>query len=239
MSTHVRPPIVRDGLIAYYDAANIKSYPGTGITWSDLSGNSIHGTLVNGPVYNSGNVGSFSFDGVNDYVDCGSSASTNFGTGLFTVGVWFKTNTTIRRTVISRFDYSTGIERGYYVDVMANGKVRAAFETTPSNYRVVDSSVVVNDNRFHYVVFVRSATTTAGLYVDGVWQGSNTLFAGSPSNVDAVTALLTIGRLFDYQTPTFSSYWIGSIGSIQMYNRVLTQAEVTQNYEAHKNKFGI
>ena len=49
MSIYGGPEIVTDGLVLHLDAANSKSYPGTGTSWFDLSGSNNHGTLVNGP----------------------------------------------------------------------------------------------------------------------------------------------------------------------------------------------
>ena len=70
--------IVTDGLILYLDAANKKSYPGSGTVWSDLSGNANTGTLTNGPTFDSSNNGSINFDGTDDLVECSSISSTNF-----------------------------------------------------------------------------------------------------------------------------------------------------------------
>tara|TARA_B100001989_G_scaffold225975_1_gene181324 strand:+ start:2271 stop:2888 length:618 start_codon:yes stop_codon:yes gene_type:complete len=67
------PRIVRDGLVLYFDAANTKSYPGSGTTWYDLSGNERHGTLINEPTFQSHNLGCFQFDGTNDRVSFDST----------------------------------------------------------------------------------------------------------------------------------------------------------------------
>ena len=72
------PQIVKSGLVLHLDAANPKSYPGTGTTWSDRAGNLNggvvnNGTLVNGPSFSSANMGSIGFDGSNDYVDMSTS----------------------------------------------------------------------------------------------------------------------------------------------------------------------
>ena len=69
MSTRYNPSIVRDNIVQYLDAANTKSYPGSGTSWTDISGKSNNGTLTNGPTFDSGNKGSFGFDGSNDYVN--------------------------------------------------------------------------------------------------------------------------------------------------------------------------
>lgn len=79
------PDIVPDGLVLALDAANIKSYAGSGTIWNDLSGNNNSGSLVNGPTFNSANGGSIVFDGVNDYVSLSSAVNTNTS---FTLGFW-------------------------------------------------------------------------------------------------------------------------------------------------------
>jgi hypothetical protein len=62
------PRIVRDGLVLYLDAANIKSYPGSGTTWFDLSGNGYNGVIANGPVFQNTFLGAINCDPVNDLV---------------------------------------------------------------------------------------------------------------------------------------------------------------------------
>ena len=74
MAFNYSPRIIQDGLVLYLDAANTKSYPTTGTTWSDLSRRGNNGTLTNGPTFNSSNGGIIVFDGINNYVDFGSSA---------------------------------------------------------------------------------------------------------------------------------------------------------------------
>ena len=80
--------IITDGLVMHLDAAQLRSYPTTGTTWTDLSGNGNNGTLINGPTFNSGNGGSIVFDGVNDYVTGFNSISINT-TSSFAIEFWF------------------------------------------------------------------------------------------------------------------------------------------------------
>ncbi len=83
------PNIITNGLILELDAANRKSYPGSGTTWTDLSGNGNTGTLTNGPTFSSANGGSIVFDGVDDYVNCGNASSLNFErTNSFSFCFW-------------------------------------------------------------------------------------------------------------------------------------------------------
>ena len=80
MAISYNPRIVTDGLVLALDAGNPKSYPGSGTTWTDLSGNGNNGTLTNGPTYSSANGGSIVFDGVDDYAEI-TDSSNNFDLG--------------------------------------------------------------------------------------------------------------------------------------------------------------
>ena len=87
------PSLVLSGLTLCLDAANTKSYVGSGTTWTDLSGNSNTGTLTNGPTYSSANGGSIVFDGTNDYATISFNSVFNVTSNPFTVIVWNKKNT--------------------------------------------------------------------------------------------------------------------------------------------------
>ena len=75
MAFSYSPKIVTDGLVLYLDAANNRSYPGSGTTWTDLSRGGNNGTLTNGPTFNGANGGSIVFDGTNDFIDCGNASN--------------------------------------------------------------------------------------------------------------------------------------------------------------------
>lgn len=237
------PAIVKDGLVLYLDAGSPNSfYPLTaGTTWKDISGLANNGTLTNGPTYDSANGGSIVFDGTDDFILGPSSTNLNFGTENYTLNAWFKTNTSVRRTILSRFDYNgTGtIERGYYIDVLATGKIRTAFESNGANYRVTDSNTSVNTNVYFYVSVTRTNATTINVYINGVFETSNTIILGTPSNIDVVTAPFSIARVATYQTPIGLNNFIGDIPSVQIYNRALSAQEVLQNYDATRARFGL
>jgi len=74
MATNYNPKITTDGLVLCLDAANPKSYPGSGTAWFDISGNSRNGTLTNSPTFSSSNQGYFSFDGTDDFVSITDTA---------------------------------------------------------------------------------------------------------------------------------------------------------------------
>jgi hypothetical protein len=86
MAVNYSPKIITDGLVLYLDAANTRSYPGSGTVWSDLSRGGNNGTLRNGPTFNSGNGGSIVFDGVNDYASFPNN--TNLDNQKITMENW-------------------------------------------------------------------------------------------------------------------------------------------------------
>jgi len=87
MSSFGGGEIVTNGLVLALDAANVKSYPGSGTAWADKSGLNNNTTLTNGPTFNSGKGGYIVFDGQNDYGDCGL-ASAGSASGNVTFGGW-------------------------------------------------------------------------------------------------------------------------------------------------------
>ena len=83
---------ISNGLVHLVDASNMKSFPGAGTTWFDLSGNNRNGTLNNGLLWGAGNGGAISFDGSNDYVSFPNDIYSTLTTTTFSV--WFYLNGT-------------------------------------------------------------------------------------------------------------------------------------------------
>ena len=128
MAASAGPDIVEDGLVLYLDAGNEESYPGTGTTWKDLSGNGNDGTLTNGPTFSGDNTGGITFDGSNDYVDCGDIDITS----SFTLSVWFKGNPTGHGNycgILNKSNNNNFGNYGLYGDISSN-YVRFGFLNT-------------------------------------------------------------------------------------------------------------
>jgi len=231
------PKIVTSGLVLCLDAANKRSYPGTGTTWTDLSGNSNNGTLTNGPTFSAGNMGSISFDGTNDYIDTANSTGLNFTNTTGTISLWFKTSTSFpsQAFLIAKNMDSTG---GWGVLIDSTGT--PYFEAKNSGggasafYRYVNK--VCNDGIWHNVVSVFTTSTTVvgnntvSLYLDGGLangaQTQVTVYGGNTAGT------VQIGRR------STGLYYSGNISSVQIYNIGLTATEVLQNYNATKSRFG-
>lgn len=186
--------IVRDGLVLHLDAANVKSYSGSGTVWNDLSGNGNDGTLTNGPLYSAGNNGYFTFDGSNDFIST-NNYSLDFGTDSFTLAIWFKTsNNTQRGKIINKGQsgsFPVGA-KGYSLRFYD----RVRFDVTDGSNSVVVNTVNVNDipnNTWKYLVGVCDrASGNQLVYIDGIFNNSASITYGSISNPDAE---LTIGNL--------------------------------------------
>jgi len=222
MAVGYNPSIVSDGLIFYLDAANKRSYSGSGLTANGLVGG-IGGTLVNGVGFGATNNGYFNFDGTNDYINVPSITSIS---GDFSVLVWFRTSTSNGNTArLVDFDYINGFWLG-----------RSGGGGNPINWGggIKESSdpygifLPFADNEWHLISSVRSSTTHY-IYKDNL--------IASTSNTVSGTAL-TSSQLFIGAVPPGAPF-NGNIGQVQIYNRALTEQEILQNFNATRFRYGI
>ena len=111
MSFHHSPKIVTDGLVLCLDAADKNSYPGSGTTWTDLSGNG-NATMVNSPVFSSTHPSSFSFDANTEYFSLTNNNEMSM-TGNVTLISWFKQPTTgyPHQTTLCTFNHNQATSR--------------------------------------------------------------------------------------------------------------------------------
>ncbi len=215
------PSHVTSNLVLYLDAGNASSYAGSGTTWTDLSGNSRNATLTN-VTYSAANSGSLVFNGstsigvINDTV-------INRYTNNFSVEVWYTTsNNTPRllRTGASTSGFNFG-----------------SFTSTPTKFKVtkygkVDLFVgsIPQNTAWHQAVLVYSSTGGVKVYVDGALNETN----ANTVNLNATAwTYLEIGR----SEGTGSHN--GNIGIVRYYNAVLSDADVLQNFNANKARYGL
>ena len=227
------PNIITDGLVLALDAANVKSYPGAGTAWNDLSGNNNHGELVNGPTYDSANGGSIVFDGVNDYVKV-----TNCVNALpqdITIELWLKGTT-------AAFDSALEIGQGgssIANELVARGSNGASnylqyltyyekTDLTTNNFIAVTpgNGMPISPTQFSQHVIWLKGNGTSGTYLNG------SLF------VNNVTPT-SFNRWYITYTDLYFGFGIENISAIKIYNKVITSEEVLQNYNATKARFGL
>lgn len=218
-------PIVTNGLVLHLDAGNPASYPGTGTTWTDLSGNNNNGTLVNGVGYNSTNGGSLVFDGVNDNI---TFTSNPLLANQITAEVWVNLNSTtpngtawiLGREGSYRLIYSSGslswvcstVNNGWYT---TGTNISTSISSTSGIYHVVGTY-----NGANIQIYVNGALRTTGSSISGniLTNGSYNLFRSDAGNVD---------------------YGKGNLYAHRIYNRALTAQEIQQNFNALRGRFGL
>ena len=212
------PPIVTDGLVLNLDAGFVSSYPKTGTTWRDLSGNGNNGTLVNGPTFSSNGGGSIVFDGSGKRI----TLPTPFGqTGFITVSVWYKRNDSVSSTSW-RTIFATTSTNIHHLIFQQTSVILGIFDGGFRSFGYVPP----NDSNFHNYTVIYQNAVNASLYVDGVFI--------STVNTSLNFSTSPIGSIGNWSG---GNYWVGIISQTLIYNRALTQQEITQNYYAGLQRF--
>ena len=228
------PRIVTNGLVLYLDAGNNKSYPGSGNTWFDLSGNNNNGTLTNGPTFSSSNGGSIVFDGVDDVC----ISSNNMGiTGDInaTLSVWvnFITISSAWNCQIMFGDPFT-VRGGFAIFEGADAGAGGLFLGFYGGKGAYITSVVTT-NTWYNIVATKSSgiisSSNTKLYLNG--NALSLTFNCIGETVNAQNNKLRVCN--DQADETGNS----NIALAMAYNRALSATEVAQNYNALKARFGL
>ena len=168
MGISAGPDIVEDGLVLCLDAANIRSYPGTGTTWTDLQGSN-NGTLENGPTFDSSNAGNIVFDGSDDRVDLPSSIVTSFP---LSICAWTRSTGSSSMRVVAISDDNTSNTR-LAISFFGGGLYYIIKGGTGTAVNSMGKASV-NDNTWHYIVGTSSSSSDHKFYFDGSLEASST-----------------------------------------------------------------
>jgi len=212
--------IVTENLTLQLDASNASSYPGSGTTWFDLAGTQQNITLVNSPTYTAAAPSYFTFNGSNQR---GSGTGAVLSSTTYTKSVWFYLNAYVDNNLVSS---ETG---GHYMFFGGGNKLYSGnsnWAGFPTNFPSVASFSL---NTWYNATITFNTTDGMKLYINGSLDSSyttiKTAFTGDGStNIASYGA----GNLLN-----------GRIAKVYCYNRSLTAAEVLQNYNADKAKFGL
>lgn len=221
------PRIITDGLVLCLDAANSKSYPGSGTTWTDLSGNGNNGTLINGVGYDSSSGGSLVFDGVDDY----ASGVITLGTTNVSVNCWVNISTTSNKGAFFKIGGgATGYALGVGNNTMDNNgnEIIGLFP----GVRWFDTNTNYGTG-WKYATLVLNSSSVPSIYLNSVLIGSY-----SGTNPNTPTGFYYVGRNFGDE-PGGARAFNGNIAKVSIYNRALTSQEIQQNYLATKSRFGL
>lgn len=224
------PRIVIDGLVLCLDAGNKKSYPGSGTTWTDLSGKGKNATLVNGPTYSNGSI---VFDGTDDIVQI-----TSFNQNLYHLNCWLYFNSTITNSSSNTgfFNYTSpagqpGVNFGGSTGLTSGERLTIFYENPSSTfYRTAITEdissgwncISFNWNGSSYDIYINSLSKT-------------TTFGTSTGHVPLISAT---DLIFGYGYSN-SFKFTGNIAQVSVYNRALTASEIQQNFNALRGRFGI
>jgi hypothetical protein len=208
------------------DAGWANSYGGSGTNWNDLTASNIDATLVNGPGFSSDGGGSIDFDGTNDYANLG----TFFNYQNFTIGLWVNPD---------------GSQQTY-ADIIDNN------HTGVQNWVLQQN--VSNLNQYEFAVFgsefqtslsgLFTLTTDEWVYLTFTFDGTN---LRSYRNGVQFSTGAALGTTINYSNQYFrisqwgggGRFWNGQMGMLHVYNTALSSAQVLQNFNATKARFGF
>ena len=221
------PNIVTDGLVLALDPGSERSYDGT-TTWNDLSSTKSVYTLNNGVTYQSINGGVFDFDGVDDYAST-SSAPLSAGATAYSIEAVFKANSTGTQVIWEQG--STAQIAGKRVCMILLSTGTGGFNGQNADFQ---TSVNYSINTwYNWLITVDTSLSSnkIKIYVNGVLSAQ-----GNPSaTLNAGADGARVGNKLSNSTEDFD----GNIALVRAYNRVLTAAEVLQNFNAQKSRFGL
>lgn len=204
--------IVRNGLVLHLDAASPWSYPRSGPTWFDRSGNGRDGTLQNTPTYNSANGGFLSFDGSNQRVVSSLPTLTKH-----TTSIWFRTFNTAgsEKQILDSNDI-------FGMSIVSN---KFHSYTGVSNF---SNQTVVNNVWYNWVVTcTNSPSNSLKFTINGVVDGDfSSYYQITGPTISIAYSIGTNGR-----------HLTADIGAFSVYNRALSATEIAQNYNALKSRY--
>lgn len=229
------------GLVMHLDAGNTTSYPNSGTTWTDISGNGNHGTLQNGVTFNNTNDASLVFDGVNDFFVTNTNLDLS-NTDKLTIQIIMRTAQT-NLGIIMEHSVDWNINNAFGI-LHNNSSTKTQFTDhnngSKQGYNISNSGVFINDNNWHLF----SATTDRSLnasnqnliYIDDN-AANQTIFNSNYLNDNSGN--FGSHKLYLSGRAGSAMFFNGSVAQVLIYNRVLTAAEIQQNFNAVKLKYGL
>lgn len=241
MAFYRGPKIITDGLIMYLDAANTKSYSGTGTSWYDRSGNGNYGTLTNGPTFNSSNSGSIVLDGINDYVSVNTLLSSLIDDNSLTVNIFVNINEPTLSTaggLLCNQKYTSESDPGGFGFVITSSGLIAVnltkvISSVATSYEVISSFTMNRQQYALYTFTYNSGSKTIITYKNGIQQASSTdiNYAWTKNTRPTFIGINSQGG--------WGTYYKMNITQVSIYNRDLSPTEILQNYNATKTRFGL
>ncbi len=232
--------IVTNGLVLNLDPSKENSYPGIGNTIFDLSGSGNTGTLINGPTFSGLNSGTLLFDGSNDLISLGTRPNIDGYQLPITLSGWFYLNSLSgNKSILGIYNGVSTIYNYLRIDsatfrffLSIDGVLYPGINQ--GQYQYFDYSTQLLASRWYNFAVVVGGTLTSPtltMYINAVSQ------TFSPVNLKSSVTLNQDYRIGANQFN--SEFFNGYIAQVQIYNRTLSAAEIQQNYNATKGRFGL
>ena len=241
MSFNYSPKIVTDQLILSVDAANTNCYTPSASTLRELTAVNT-GSLVNGVGYSSSNLGAWTFDGIDDYIDLGTRLPSLGLTYPMSIDIWFKptavAGTGGRGIFSGAINPVNNVYAGLSLVLVLPGyeiavQIGDGVSNGSTNRRSLTTAQFVNSGAWNHVVATASVGPVFEVYINGLLTSGTTSGSGGP---------LSWGTNATAQIAGYAGYpdeLTGSVASVKFYNKKLSASEVLQNYNALKTRFGI
>jgi hypothetical protein len=223
-------PIVTDNLVLAVDAGNVVSYESGSTTTYSLTG-SLNGSLINGVGYLPNNGGTWDFDGTDDYLNFSVPSALNFtSSDAFSTEAWINWDGGAQPNNAGHIIGKTyGNYRTFFINSINPGIISFRLGLNTLN---CDTPSIISANTWYQVVSTFNPSTfTSKVYVNGVERASNT---NVNINWSATNGNFQIGN-----SPGENYYFNGKITNGRVYNKTLTPEEVSQNFNAQRQRFGI
>ena len=227
MKPRFEPRITKSGLVGNWDAGDPECYVG-GDTCKDTA-NGTEATLEGGIIFNSANGGYWEFDGTDQYIQC--STDSILQPQSFSVEAWVYDDQTVNNLPLVAWAGAASPTAGWpavWTSYLNQGPMIYMDQWGGADFRYFDATAarVVG---WHHVVFTYTYDdiTTGAFYVDGVSQSVSSTYDDTKASTDTCRIGLSRGY-----------YYKGSMGLVRIYDRALSVAEILDNYNKTKGRFG-
>jgi len=211
---------VNSGLVLFLDASNPNSYTSGSSTWNDISGYGTNMTLLNSPTFNSDNGGFITFDNVDDFGYINVTSGNLLGNVNISMELWIKNPS---GNFAMNGQYGSYFSSGFY----SGGLLKNSGGAVGPNWTSTSSWQ-------QWVAVWDQTLNQTRLYVNGTLTGISSNTFWSPST----GGKLVFGGGANVNG-SYSKEGSMDIAIYRFYNKVLTQSEITQNYNANKTQFGL
>lgn len=217
-----------EGLVLSLDTANRRSYPGSGNTWFDLSGNGNNGTLTNGASLNTGPGGGMNFDGIDDRIPCGVAPILS---NRFAISLWFRPNslTTSNTYLLSGLNSSLNDNNYSIVWEYLNNNVEFyAGPSLPQAAFRTNSQIIINSIGWYHICYNYQGTQLTA-WNNGILFNTNNISASlNINNGNLIIGSFNTGYNF-----------AGLIDDIRIYNRALSESEIRILFNSRRRRYGL